>query len=123
MATRLNNITYLKDTRKYLRKHMTEAELVLWSVLKGKKLGGRKFRRQHGIGFYIADFYCPSEKLIIELDGQHHYTAECIANDTERDEYFNQMNIKVLRFEKKEVLNDLTGVLRKIKANFNHQIP
>ena len=52
---------------------MTEAELVLWAVLKDKKLQGRKFRHQHSIGHYIADFYCISEKLIIELDGQHHF--------------------------------------------------
>lgn len=57
---------------------MTEAELVLWKVLKGKKLQGRKFRRQNSIGYYIADFYCPSERLIIELDGQHYYTPEAL---------------------------------------------
>jgi len=72
----LNNINYLKDTRKYLRNNLTEAESLLWEVLKGKKLAGRKFRRQHSIGYYIVDFYCPSEKLIIELDGQHHFTPE-----------------------------------------------
>jgi very-short-patch-repair endonuclease len=75
MKTKLNNLSYLIPTRKYLRENMTEAELVLWSVLKDKKLCGRKFRRQHSIGFYIADFYCPSENLIIELDGRYHYRA------------------------------------------------
>ena len=69
MATKLNNLNYLKDTRNHLRKNMTEAELVLWEVIKDKKLNGRKFRRQHSIGYYIADFYCSTEKLIIELDG------------------------------------------------------
>jgi very-short-patch-repair endonuclease len=97
---------------------MTEAELVLWSVLKAKKLCGRKFRRQHSIGYYIADFYCPSEKLIIELDGQHHFTQEGTENDIERDKHLEEMNIKVLRFENKEVLNNLTQVLKIIKANF-----
>lgn len=119
MATKLYNIPYLKDTRKHLRQHMTEAELVLWQVLKGKKLCGRKFRRQHSIGYYIADFYCPSERLIIELDGQHHFTPKGIANDKERDEHLEQMNIKVLRFENKEVLNNLTSVLKRIKAHFD----
>ena len=69
MSTKLNNLNFLKNTRDNLRKNMTEAELVLWEVLKDKKLSGRKFRRQHSIGYYIADFYCTSEKLIIELDG------------------------------------------------------
>jgi very-short-patch-repair endonuclease len=52
---------------------MTEAELVLWKVLKDKKLCGRKFRRQHSIGYYIADFYCFSEKMIIELESASLY--------------------------------------------------
>jgi very-short-patch-repair endonuclease len=120
MGTKLNNITYLKETRKYLRRKMTEPELVLWEVLKDKKLCGRKFRRQHSIGYYIADFYCTSEKLIIELDGQHHYTREGIEKDTERDAHLEEMNIKVLRFENKDVLEHLTQVLKIIKAHFKN---
>jgi very-short-patch-repair endonuclease len=119
MPTRLNNLSYLKDTREYLRKNMTEAEVVLWQVLKDKKLGGRKFRRQHSIGNYIADFYCPSEKLIIELDGEYHYSQEGITNDLERDTHLEMMKIKVLRFENKEVLQNLTNVLKEIKVQFN----
>lgn len=118
MPIKLNNIPYLKDTRCHLRRNMTEAELVLWSVLKDKKLCGRKFRRQHSIGYYIADFYCSSEKLIIELDGQHHYTPEGIEKDIERDEHLALMGKRVLRFENKEVLNNLTAVLKRIKAEF-----
>jgi Uncharacterized protein conserved in bacteria len=113
MVTKLNNIPFLKDTRDHLRKNMTEAELVLWEVLKDKKLCGRKFRRQHSIGYYIADFYCAHEDLIIELDGKHHFTPEGIAKDQYRDNHLEMMNIKVLRFENKEVLNDLTSVLKK----------
>lgn len=64
---------------------------------------------------YIADFYCPSEKLIVEIDGQHHFTTEGIANDIERDNHLDMMNIKVLRFENKEVLTNLTKVLKDIK--------
>ena len=118
MPTKLNNLPYLKDTRVKLRKNMTEAELVLWEVLKDKKLCNRKFRRQHSIGHYIADFYCTSEKLIIELDGQHHYSTEGIDKDIERDKHLEMMNIKVLRFENKEVFNNLTAVLKIIKAHF-----
>ena len=119
MGKILNNLSYLKETRKYLRENMTGAELVLWEVLKDKKLSGRKFRRQHSIGFYIADFYCPSEKIIVELDGHQHYTEEGITKDSERDNHLGLMDIKVLRFENKEVLNNLTEVLKTIKANFN----
>ena len=117
---KLYNISFLKETRKALRKNMTEAELVLWEVLKGKKLCGRKFRRQYSIGYYIADFYCPSEKLVIELDGQHHFTLEGKSRDIERDMHLALMEKRVLRFENKEVLNNLTGVLKVIKENFKY---
>lgn len=120
MTTKLYNLPYLKETRKYLRENMTEPELVLWSVLKGKKLEGRKFRRQHSIGHYIADFYCSSEKLIIELDGKYHFTKEGRAKDKERDEHLALMNKKVLRFENREVLNNLTEVLKRIKKEFRN---
>jgi very-short-patch-repair endonuclease len=120
MTTKLNNLTYLKLTRDYLRKNMTEAEVVLWEVLKNKKFCGRKFRRQHSIGHYIADFYCSSEKLIIELDGQHHYTSDGITKDIYRDDHLKMMHIKVLRFENKDVLNNLTDVLKCIKAHFKN---
>jgi very-short-patch-repair endonuclease len=118
MPTTFCNIPYLKDTRAYLRKNMTDAERVLWSMLKGKKFYGRRFRRQHSLGYYIVDFYCSSEKLVIELDGQHHFTAVGKAKDKDRDDHLKEFGIKVLRFENKEVLNDLSTVLRKIRENF-----
>ena len=93
----------------------------LWNILKDKKLCCRKFRRQHSIGYYIADFYCTKEKLVIELDGKNHYTPEGITNDLERDKNLAMMNIKVLRFENKEVKNNLTEVLKSIKANFKER--
>jgi very-short-patch-repair endonuclease len=118
--TKLYNLSYLKSARFHLRTNMTETELVLWEVLKDKKLGGRKFRRQHSIGNYIADFFCSSENLIIELDGHHHYTKEGITKDIERDTNLALMDKKVLRFENKEVLNNLSKVLKQIKANFKN---
>jgi very-short-patch-repair endonuclease len=118
MATRLNNIKYLKETRVYLRRNLTGAELVLWEVLRDKKLCGRKFRRQHSIGYYVADFYCPSERLIIELDGQHHFTPDGRTKDLERDKHLEMKNIKVIRFENREILNNLTNVLKTIKSHF-----
>jgi len=118
MPTSLHNLKCLKDTRRHLRRNMTVAELIVWSVLKDKKLCGRKFRRQHSIGYYIVDFYCPAEKLVIELDGQQHYTPEGVEKDKDRDKHLNLMNIKVLRFENKQVINNLTDVLKVIKSNF-----
>jgi len=122
MVTKLSNSFLLKPTRKYLRDNLTEAELVLWEVLKDKKLKGRKFRRQHSIGYYIVDFYCSSEKLAIELDGQQHFTAEGEQKDKERDAHLKLMDVHVLRFENKELLNNLTEVIKKIKSNFKPKI-
>jgi very-short-patch-repair endonuclease len=119
MTTKIFNLKYLKETRQYLRNNMTDAERVLWTILKDKKLNGRKFRRQHSIGHYIADFYCPTEKLVIELDGHQHYTQEGIEKDKERDSHLALMGIKVLRFENKEIFDNLTMVVKRIKSEFN----
>ena len=62
----------LKSFRSFLRNRATSAEVALWNILKSKQLDGKKFRRQYSIGNYIVDFCCPSEKLIIELDGDPH---------------------------------------------------
>ncbi len=98
--------------RKDLRKDTTLQEYKLWYFLKGKNLGV-KFRRQHGIGPYIADFYCKEKNLIIELDGSQH--QENKEYDRERDNYIKTLGIKVLRFWNNEVDTNIEGVLMKIK--------
>ena len=92
----------------------------MWTYLQKKQLKGRKFRRQHSIGNYIVDFYCPSEKLAIELDGQYHYTPAGILKDQERDAYLKKMGIKVLHFENVEVFHDLEALLEKVVNQFDH---
>ena len=77
----------LKSFRSSLRNTSTSAEAELWEELKSKKLEGRKFRRQYSIGYYIVDFCCPSEKLIIELDGDSHGEYHKIQEDEIRDNY------------------------------------
>ena len=99
----IHNKKQLEDQRKHLRKNLTSAEATLWTLLKGKQLEGRKFRRQHSVGYYVLDFYCPSEKLTIELDGQHHFTEDGMKHDEERTKYINSLNIRVIRFENEEV--------------------
>ncbi len=98
--------------RKDLRKDLTPQEYKLWYYLKGKNLSV-KFRRQHGIGPYIADFYCKEKNLIIELDGSQH--QENKEYDAERDDYIKTLGIKVLRFWNNEVDANIEGVLMKIK--------
>ncbi len=85
MNNNLFNRKYLKSFRSSLRKRSTSAEAVLWNILKSRNLDGRKFRRQHSIGNYIVDFCCPSEKLVIELDGDVHGDYNKIEEDKKRD--------------------------------------
>lgn len=108
----------LKVLRKELRQNLTPAEAFLWKYLSKSQLKGRKFRRQHSIEHYIVDFYCPSEKLIVELDGQIHDNPRAIKKDRIRDGRLNSLGFKVLRFENKLVFDDLDGVLKTISENF-----
>ncbi len=90
---------------------MTEAEVILWLKIKGKQLNGYKFRRQHGIGNYIVDFYCPKLKLVIELDGEQHGEDHVVEYDNKRTEYLKSLNVKVLRYQNEDVFKDLDIVL------------
>ena len=117
---KIHNRKPLKGFRKQLRNNLTPAEATLWKVLQNKQLEGRKFRRQHSIGKYIADFYCPSEKLVIELDGAGHFTPEGEAHDLKRDSFIKELGITVLRHENRDVYNNLEAVLDEIRSNFKH---
>ena len=119
MIPQVNNLKTLKSQRKTLRNHSTSAESTLWSYLKNSQLDGRKFRRQHSINFYILDFYCPLEKINIELDGQYHFEGYSLTQDGNRDKYLaNTLNIKVLRFENKQIFENIDWVLNEIKSHF-----
>ena len=111
--------TYLKENRSLLRKSLTPAEAHLWRLLKGKNLLGRKFQRQHSIENFIVDFYCASEKVIIELDGEVHNNIIAQQNDFERDEHLTNLGFIVLRFENKEVFQNTQRVLEVVKQSFN----
>ena len=118
MTEKIHNIKNLKENRKKLRSGLTPAEAKLWSLLKNSQLGNKKFRRQHSVGTYVLDFYCPSEKLCIELDGAAHFTDSGYEYDTARTEYLEAINIRVLRFENKDVFEKTEGILEEIKRNF-----
>jgi very-short-patch-repair endonuclease len=96
-----------------LRQNPTPAEAKLWSALQGKQLKGLKFRRQHPIGRFIVDFYCPSCKLVIEVDGGVH--AQQGAYDEARTEHLQSFGYRVLRVTNEEVLHDLVTVLAQIE--------
>ena len=120
---KLNNLPYLKTFRKELRNNLTPAEAKLWTLLKGKQMNGRKFRRQHSVGNYILDFYCPSERIAIELDGQGHFEVSQAEYDYERDLFLEAFGIRVLRFENKWVWNNPDGLLEEVKSYFGKQPP
>ncbi len=115
---RNHNLKHLKQTRKHLRNNGTSAEATLWKSLQRSQLKGRKFRRQHSVDNYILDFYCPSEKLAIELDGDHHFSAAEWEYDQKRDEHLRQQGITVLRFENDEVFSVLDALLEKVANHF-----
>ncbi|MDP2160462.1 MAG: DUF559 domain-containing protein [Flavobacterium sp.] len=98
-----------------LRTTMTKAEELLWESLKGNKLNGQKFRRQHPVGVYIADFYNHKNKLVIEIDGDYHDTEEQQLKDIERTKFLEYNGLRVIRFKNEEVVSNLNYVLERIK--------
>ena len=99
---------------KQLRQNQTDAERLLWQVLRSRNLIGFKFRRQQPVGGYILDFYCHAARLAIELDGGGHNTANQKSYDEERTKVVSGAGIKVIRFWNHEVLNSLDSVLEEI---------
>jgi len=104
----------LKDRARSLRKHQTDAEQRLWKLLRAKRLAGWKFRRQLPIGGYIADFACPSARLIVEADGGQHGES---AYDIARDSWLMSQGWRVIRFWNNDILNNEEGVLSAVLAS------
>ncbi len=102
----------VEEAARRLRKQLTPAESILWEALKGRKLKGLKFRCQHPVGRFIIDFYCPSHKLAIEVDGSIH--AQKQVYDQARTDQLQAFGYYVLRFTNEEVINDLSNVLNRI---------
>ena len=121
MNNELHNKTYLKTRRKSLRKDLTVAEAFLWKQLKNSQFEGRKFRRQQSIGPFIVDFYCPDEKLVIELDGQVHNDIISVEYDRKRDLYLELNGIRVIRFENSEVFKNYDSVMETISQCFRNK--
>ena len=121
----LNNKTKLVEIAKVicreLRNNSTKAEKKFWDMVRNKKLNGKKFYRQypffHDITgketFFIADFFCYEEKLIIELDGKYHKYR--LKEDKERTKILNHLGLRLIRFSNDDIMNDLNGVIIKVK--------
>ena len=111
MTKYFHNHPSLKSRRRGLRNNMTLGEITLWKYLRGSQLGF-KFRRQSSIGPYILDFYCPKNKLIIEIDGSEHLNAKDY--DEERDRFLLSQGYRVVRFTNKKIIQEIKTVLTKI---------
>lgn len=112
--TIIYNISSLRDRRRELRRDQTPQEKILWHYIRKDQLGAR-FRRQFGIGGYILDFYCPKNRLAIEVDGEVHNALEAKEYDRIRDKFTGGANIRVLRFTNSQIQNSLELVLQTIK--------
>jgi very-short-patch-repair endonuclease len=98
------------DLAKELRRNMTPSEKVLWQGLRSHKIAGYKFRRQHPIRYYIADFYCHEARLVIEVDGPIHDRIDRREHDQQRNGVIEDFGIKILRFSNEEIKYHLMEV-------------
>lgn len=99
---------------KELRKDSTEAERILWKYLRNRRLNGLKFRRQHPLDIFVADFYCHEKRLIIELDGGVHDIPEQKEYDDGRTYILEERGFRILRFSNEEIIYDVNNVLERI---------
>jgi len=103
--------------RRALRGRATDAERLLWRLLRSRQFLGLKFRRQHPVGPYIVDFYCAVRRLAVELDGGQHFTIEGQAYDQQRTDYLAKRGVQVLRFGNNELFENTEGVLESIRQS------
>jgi very-short-patch-repair endonuclease len=99
-----------------LRREQTPAEKALWEELRVRRLRGLKFRRQHPIGCFVVDFYCPAEQLVVEVDGGVHEDLSHRAGDAEREQWLSELGLKIVRVSNEVVMSDLQSALRTIAA-------
>jgi len=109
-----NNLK-LKSRRRQLRYNLTDAERLLWSKLRNRQIRGVKFFRQYSVGYCILDFYAPSHRLAIEVDGGQHAERVQLSSDQYRTKYLRQLQIAVIRFWNNDVLTDISGVVEQIE--------
>ena len=115
-TARKSSYPLLKEKAENRKNNPTQAEMILWEYLKSKKLGGYKFRREHIIDKYIADFVCLEKGLIVEVDGGYHNDPKIRENDEFRSQFLKEnFGYNVIRFTNQEVIGDIDNVLTKIQ--------
>ena len=111
----------LLEFAKTMRSNATDAEHLMWQLLRAKRFMNLKFRRQHVIAPYIVDFYCHELGLVIELDGSQHGTDDAIEYDAERTNFLEALDLKVVRYWNHDVLGNTEAVLRDL-WQITHQL-
>ena len=111
---RIRTPEHIQQYARELRQRMTPAEKLLWQRLRNRRVGGLKFRRQHPLGPFIADFYCAVHRLIVEIDGGIHDSQ--VLDDLFRTEQLEADDYRVIRFRNEQVLNDIDGVVAAIRS-------
>ena len=113
---RLYNRYEFLERRRLLRQQSSKAERILWERLRARRFLGLKWRRQHGLGSYIADFYCPSLRLVIEVDGPHHLTPRQAFYDHRRTRWIETLHMRVVRLTADEVAEHTDVVMDKLRT-------
>ncbi|ALQ50706.1 endonuclease domain-containing protein [Nitrosomonas ureae] len=113
----------LKPFSRTLRSNLTDAEQLLWSKLRRKQILGVQFYRQKPLANYIVDFYCAAANLVIELDGSQHFEPDHQASDAERDRILESLGLRVLRFDNRQVMQELDAVMRVVFDAVEKGIP
>ncbi len=108
---RLHNLKNLKARRRMLRRQPIPSEARLWMLLRNRQFRGLKFRRQHSIGRFIVDFYCPALRLVVEVDGESHYRIGRDWRDTSRDAWIENQGITIIRFSSQDVMHNIDGMI------------
>lgn len=122
----MRKILGLKKTiplRRRLRRNQTPAEKLFWSKILNKQFKGLKFIKQHGIDRYIVDFCCRSKKIIIEIDGDSHATNQGIKIDKERTRFLESLGYRIIRYNNRDVLNNIEGVFADLSEKTSSQSP
>ena len=111
-ATQSGTWASIREAARENRHHPTQAEDRLWHALRGRRLDGARFRRQHAIGRFLVDFYCAEAGLVVEVDGPVHDSH--VEEDLDRERELQTRGLTVVRFKNQDVLNDLASVLVRI---------
>ncbi len=121
--TQIFNTKAKTEQRKFLRNHRSQPEIVLWDYLRKNQLLGYKFRRQVSIGNYIVDFYCPKLKLVLEADGDSHFSSKAIEYDNLREKFLKSLGLNLVRFGNIDIMNNIEGVMFEIDKTIKELTP